>query len=121
MTHPTCYNVVTRLREANLRNLENTNRNESEELPMKIQYNDSLEARIAYIECQTNTLPFVDFSEFADDPDFHIYPVFGDKLTNTLYTNRDFMEKAKLFSSEECCLLMNLSKDFPTATLIVVG
>ena len=34
MIHPTCYNVVTRLREANLRNLENTNRNESEELPM---------------------------------------------------------------------------------------
>ena len=121
MLHPTCYNVVTRLREANLRNLENTNRNESEELPMKIQYNNSLEARIAYIECQTNTLPFVDFSEFTDDPDFHIYPVFGDKMTNTLYTNRDFMEKAKRFSSEECSLLMNLSNAFPTATLIVVG
>lgn len=26
MLHPTCYNVVTRLREANLRNLENTKR-----------------------------------------------------------------------------------------------
>ena len=40
--------------------------------------------------------------------------------TNTLYTNRDFMEKAKRFSSEECSLLMNLSNAFPTATLIVV-
>ena len=39
----------------------------------------------------------------------------------TLYTNRDFMEKAKRFSSEECSLLMNLSNTFPTATLIVVG
>ena len=121
MIHTTCYNVVTRLREANLRSLENTNRNESEDPPMKIQYNNSLEARIAYIECQTNTQPYVAFSEFADDPDFHIYPVFGDKMTNTLYTNRDFMEKAKHFSSEECSLLMNLSNAFPTATLIVVG
>ena len=88
---------------------------------MKIQYSNKPEDRIAYIECQINTLPFVDFSEFADDPDFHIYPVFGDKMTNTLYTNRDFMEKAKRFSSEECSLLMNLSNAFPTATLIVVG
>ena len=62
----------------------------------------------------------VDFSEFADDPDFHFMPVFGDWETNTFYTNRDFMKKAQLFSSEESSILMNLSNDFPTATLIVV-
>lgn len=28
---------------------------------MKIQYSNKLADRIAYIECQTNTLPFVDF------------------------------------------------------------
>ena len=87
---------------------------------MKIQYSNKLADRIAYIECQTNTLPFVDFSEFADDPDFHFMPVFGDRETNTFYTNRDFMKKAQLFSSEESSILMNLSNDFPTATLIVV-
>ena len=62
----------------------------------------------------------LDFSEFADDPDFHFMPVFGDWETNTFYTNRDFMKKAQLFSSEESSILMNLSNDFPTATLIVV-
>ena len=87
---------------------------------MKIQYSNKLADRIAYIECQTNTLPFVDFSEFAADPDFHFMPVFGDRETNTFYTNRDFMKKAQLFSSEESSILMNLSNDFPTATLIVV-
>lgn len=87
---------------------------------MKIQYSNKLTDRIAYIECQTNTLPFVDFSEFADDPDFYLMPVFGDWETNTFYTNRDFMKKAQLFSSEESSILMNLSNDFPTATLIVV-
>lgn len=87
---------------------------------MKIRYSNKLADRIAYIECQINTLPFVDFSEFTDDPDFHFMPVFGDWETNTFYTNRDFMKKAQLFSSEESSILMNLSNDFPTATLIVV-
>ena len=87
---------------------------------MKIQYNNSLEARIAYIECQTNTLPFVDFSEFADDPDFHIFPIFGKMGTNILYTNRDFLKKAQIFASAESNLLAMFSNNLPSATLIVV-
>ena len=51
---------------------------------MKIQYSNKLADRIAYIECQINTLPFVDFSEFADDPDFHFMPVFGDNIVTRL-------------------------------------
>ena len=87
---------------------------------MKIQYSNKFADRIAYIECQLNTLPFVDFSEFADDPDFHIIPLFGDRETDTFYTNRNFMEKAKVFGSSECELLTMLSNAAPHVTLIVV-
>ena len=87
---------------------------------MKIQYSNKSEDRIAYIACKNETFPFIDFSMFADDPDFHIMPVFGKLKSNLFYTNREFMNKAKMFSSEENSFLMQLSNDFPTATLIVV-
>ena len=81
MGHCLQYNKVTRLRE---KQPWNHKRNESEEFTMKIQYSNKLADRIAYIECQINTLPFVDFSEFADDPDFHFMPVFGDNIVTRL-------------------------------------
>ena len=87
---------------------------------MKIQYSNKPEDRISYIACMNETFPFIDFSLFADDPGFHIMPVFGKMKSNTFYTNHDFMNKTKLFSSEESSFLMQLSNDFPTATLIVV-
>lgn len=87
---------------------------------MKIQYSNRPEDRIAYIACKNATFPFIDFSMPADDPDFRIMPVFAKMKSNTFYTSRDFMNKAKLFSREESSFLMQLSNNFPAATLIVV-
>ena len=87
---------------------------------MKIQYSNKRADRVAYMECQTNALFNIDFSEFADDPDFCIFPIFGKMGTNIIYTNRDFMKKAQIFSSKESNFLVMLSNNLPSATLIVV-
>ena len=78
---------------------------------MKIQYSNKIEDRIAYLNLLSNA-PKVD--------GYSLVHVFGFEEINTFYTNRDFMKKAQIFSSDESISLTKFSHMCPNCTLIVI-